>query len=72
MATENDEYNEYNSCIDKLNVIAYLIDCTACATTGDDVKYAKEALFFLSDRMSETIKDLEAYEKLINKKHIQD
>jgi len=56
MITKNDEYIE---CMDKLKAINYLIDSTALATTGDDVKYAKEALTFLSNNMLEALQGLE-------------
>ncbi|HIP29881.1 MAG TPA: hypothetical protein EYG83_03615 [Sulfurospirillum arcachonense] len=56
MITENDEYIE---CMDKLKAINYLIDSTAHATIEDDVKYAKEALIFLSNNMYEALQSLE-------------
>jgi hypothetical protein len=57
MITENDEYIH---CIDKLNAIEYLMYGVGLnATYGDDTTHIKEALFFLSENMSSTIKNLE-------------
>jgi len=60
MITEN---QEYLYCIEKLNAINYLIEATANHTTGDDVKYAREALYFLSQAMTETTEQLKQFAK---------
>ncbi len=57
---ENED--EYLYCMDKLKAITYLIRSSSHATS-DDVKYEKEALIFLSDNMSDALKNLE---KIIN------
>lgn len=57
MITENQEYLD---CIDKLNAIEYLMNGIGLnATYGDDTTHIKEALFFLSENMCSTIKNLE-------------
>ena len=56
MITENDKYIQS---MDQLRAINYLIDSTATVTSGDDVKYAKEALVFLSNSMHEALQNLE-------------
>lgn len=56
MITENQKYID---CMNKLKAINYLIDATACATNGDDVNHAQEALFFLSNEMDKVINKLE-------------
>ena len=53
---ENEEYVE---CMNQLKAISYLMESAAAVTTGDDVKYAREALIFLSDNMSDALKNLE-------------
>jgi len=60
MITENQEYLDL---IEKLNAINYLIEATANYTTGDDVKYAQEALYFLSQAMTETTEQLKQFAK---------
>ena len=62
---ENSMNDEYRDTMDKLKSIKYLIESTARNTNGDDVEYAKEALIFLSDNMSDALKNLE---KIINTK----
>ena len=59
----NSMNDEYIQCMDKLRAINYLIDSTAAVTSGDDVKYTKEALAFLSNSMHEALQNLE---KIIN------
>ena len=61
MITEKEEYIEY---LDELRGIEYLINSTTHMTTGDDVKYAKEALSFLSHSMNKILNKLE----LLNQK----
>lgn len=51
--------DEYLYCMDKLKAIKHLIESTARNTTGDNIEYAKESLKFLSDSMSDAIKNLE-------------
>jgi len=56
---ENSMDNEYIDTMDKLKAIKYLIESTARNTNGDDIEYAREALIFLSDSMSDALKNLE-------------
>jgi len=63
---ENED--EYLYCMDRLKAIAHLIKSVANATNGDDIEYAKEALIFLSDNMSDALKNLENSQNIINTK----
>ena len=57
MITENQEYID---CMDKLKAINYLMNGIAHnATYGDNTTHIKEAIFFLSENMNSTIKNLE-------------
>lgn len=57
--------DEHIQCVNRLKGISFLMESAAIATTGDEIEYTKEALLFLSESMSDAIKNLE---KIINTK----
>jgi len=54
-----DKEDEYRYCMDKLKAITYLTKSAAHATNGDEIEYTKEAFIFLSNNMSDALKNLE-------------